>query len=126
MGGYEISPQNYQVVKDLIDKEYGKTELIIDAHLKKLFRLMGSSPGSSDAGFQALYIEASTHARALKALNHNEENIKSTMLTLLPDKMPGEMKKNVVPRDQREGSRNNHASKSLRLHRARTGRKLKI
>ena len=52
---------------------------------------MGSSPAPSE--FQTLYIEASTHARALKALNHNEENIKSTMLTLLPDKMPGDMKR---------------------------------
>lgn len=84
--GYETTSLNYQVVKDLIDKEYDKTELIIDDHLKKLFRLMGSSSAPSDAGFQALFIEGSTNARALKALNHNEENIKSTMLTLLPDK----------------------------------------
>jgi hypothetical protein len=34
--GYEITSLNYQVVKDLIDKEYGKTELIIDDHLKKI------------------------------------------------------------------------------------------
>jgi len=89
---YQITPDNYKVVRDIIEGEYGKKELIIDCHLKKLFSLMALPPASSDAGFQSFYIETSNQARALTALGHNEDNIKSTMMTLLPDRMPSDMK----------------------------------
>lgn len=89
---YEITPHNYAVVKGLIEEEYGKKELIINAHLKKLFQLMSTTPATSDAAFNAFYIEASSQARALKALGHNEENIRDTMMTLLPEKMPEDMR----------------------------------
>lgn len=56
---YQITPDNYKVVRDIIEGEYGKKELIIDCHLKKLFSLMALPPASSDAGFQSFYIETS-------------------------------------------------------------------
>ena len=89
---YPITPENYKVVRDVIETEYGKKDLIIDDHLKKLFQLMTAPPAASDAVFQTLYIATSSQARALKALGHNEDTIKSTLLTLLPDKMPSDMK----------------------------------
>ena len=89
---YPITPENYKVIKDVIEAEYGKKDLIIDCHLKKLFQLMSSPPAASDADFQSLYIDVSNEARALKALGHNEESLKSTVMTLLPEKMPSDMK----------------------------------
>lgn len=47
---------------------------------------------TSDAAFNAFYIEASSHAWALKALGLNEENIRDTMMTLLPEKMSEDMR----------------------------------
>ena len=40
---YPITPENYKVVRDVIETEYGKKDLIIYDHLKKLFQLMAGA-----------------------------------------------------------------------------------
>ena len=91
--GYDLTAQNYKSAYEALEKEYGKKELIIEDLHRQLLRLMERKPANNDRDYRDIYHEAIATSRALKALGQEEKDIKTTIMTLLTDKMPNVMKR---------------------------------
>ena len=92
VAGYAVTGANYTKVVEVLKKEYGRDDIIKETHLGKLLSLMERKPSTTDATFRELYIEASTHARALDALKVDPASLKSILNTVLVTKMPEDFK----------------------------------
>ena len=76
----------------VLKKEYGRDDIIKEAHLGKLLSLMERKPSTTDATLQELYIEASAYALALEAPKVEPASLKSILNTILLTKMPEDFK----------------------------------
>ena len=91
--GYNVSEENYDVVIALLKREFGNENIIKDIHLVKLTNLLSKKPAITDSAFKELYLEATTHSRALEALKYDENALTATMSTLLVSRMPPDMQR---------------------------------
>jgi len=92
VAGYAVTSANYPKVIEALKKEYGREDIIIEAHFEKLLGLVDRKPAHNDAAFRDLYLEAASHARALEALGVKPTGIKSIIQTVLVSKMPSDLK----------------------------------
>jgi hypothetical protein len=89
--GYQVIAENYPVILDLLEEEYGKVTHLRDNLLDKLTDLMGKKQFSSEAAYKEFYVEAMGHSRALEAIKYDKIALTSTLTSLLTKKMPTDM-----------------------------------
>ncbi|KMQ82671.1 hypothetical protein RF55_22189 [Lasius niger] len=100
--GLEITEENYETAKQLLKKQFGDTERIIENHMTKLMTSKNISDVNNVVGLREMTQELIVQVRSLQNLGVTVEELNKMMLPILKNKYPVEMRI-IFERNKKEG-----------------------
>ena len=93
--GLQLSNENYETAKDMLDKRFGNKQLVINSHVKKLMHL-SYVEGSNVKGLRTLFDTIETEVRSLDAIGCDIATYGIMLIPIIMDKLPQEIQL-VIP-----------------------------
>ena len=89
--GLQLSNENYETAKDMLDKRFGNKQLLISSHVKKLLDL-DLIDAKNIKGLRTLYDRNETEVRSLDALGCDSANYGTMLIPIIMTKLPQDIK----------------------------------
>ena len=86
--GFTLSAASYREAVKLLKEEYGDRKTIIQGHIDELCKMQSRPQAHDTASMKQLYLDVTSHAKALEALGQNIVLLGKMLVTTLLHKMP--------------------------------------
>ncbi|XP_065065262.1 uncharacterized protein LOC135691349 isoform X2 [Rhopilema esculentum] len=101
VAGMPMTEENYKIAVDLLQKRFGRKEVIQQAHIGHLMGLQPVFNEKSTTRLRNLHDEIETHFRGLEAMGVNKYSYSSIVVPCLMEKIPENMRSQMI-RNSRE------------------------
>jgi Protein of unknown function (DUF1759) len=89
--GLSLTAASYTKAIDILKKEYGQKDTIVQTRLLHLYRLQDGRRATDTASLRRIYADVNVHVRELEALGHPIASLSSFLVTLLQQKLPDDL-----------------------------------
>lgn len=91
VSGFALTAENYDSALGLLKDRFGRTDLIISAHMKKLLDMQSVKDARDVKSLRKFYDTCEIHIRSLSSLNVTAGSYGSLLCPIILEKMPDEM-----------------------------------
>jgi len=92
--GLTLSEGNYNAI-DLLKKQFGKPQKIIDAHMDELLKIFNSTVDKPYT-LRSVYDQVNVHIRGLEALNMKSDQYGTLLIPVIRSKLPSKVKLRIA------------------------------
>ena len=86
--GLPLTANNYEAAKNILKKQFGQPQIIINAHMESLVKIAAVTSDSNLKCLRELYDQVEAHVRALQALGVESGSYGKLLVPLLMEKLP--------------------------------------
>ena len=86
--GLPLTANNYEAAKNILKKQFGQPQIIINAHMESLVKIAAVTSDSNLKCLRELYDQVEAHVRALQALEVESGSYGKLLVPLLMEKLP--------------------------------------